>query len=166
MKQGASFYKGRPSNPDSVKKRVVFQGLSISIDRPKGFTMNGVDKSGTPWKREYKLDYGFLPRTNGGDGEGIDVFLGPNSDAPTAFWAIQNKPDGSFDEYKVMLGFDSRAAAKKAYTDHIPSKYLAGMAAMPIQMMKAMLNIEPVEKLAMKLGFFDELDKLSTRSVA
>lgn len=129
-------------------KTVDFQGLKVRIDRPKGFEQSGVDESGKPWRRTYQYDYGFLPKTKGGDGDGVDVFIGPKADAHTSFWATQKDKDGKFDEYKVFVGFSDRAAAKKAYLAHIPKKFLGGMVAMSVQMMKALLGHEPYEKLA------------------
>lgn len=130
-------------------KTVTFEGMKVRVDRPKGFVQKGVGEDGKPWERKYLYDYGFLPKTKGGDGEGIDVFLGPDEEAAEdAHWVIQKKSDGSFDEYKVFLGFKSRAAAKKAYTDHIPRKFFGGMISMNVQMMRAMLGLEPAEKLA------------------
>jgi Inorganic Pyrophosphatase len=137
-------------------KTVQFQGLRIRIDRPKGFVQEGKDQQGKPWKRIYKYDYGFLPKTKGGDGDGVDVFVGPDESIREAYWVIQRKDDGSFDEYKVFVGFKSKADAKKAYGEHIPMRYFGGMVAMPIEMMKAMLGIEPLEKAAF-LGFIDEV---------
>lgn len=136
-------FKGRLMSPDSVKKTVEFQGLTIKIDRPKGFVMKGTSSDGKAWERKYRYDYGFIPKTLGGDGDGLDVFLGPNKSAPNTFWAVQTKPDGSFDEYKVFLGFESKDAAKAAYTEHIPAKLLDGIATLSIEMMKAMLGVEP-----------------------
>ena len=49
---------------------------------------------------------------------------------------------------KVFLGFKSRAAAKKAYLQHIPRRFFGGMISMSVQMMRAMLGQEPAEKLA------------------
>lgn len=135
-------------------KTRLFEGMKVRIDRPKGFEQSGTDENGKPWTRVYKYDYGFLPKTQGGDGEGVDVYLGPNEDAHNAFWVIQKKPDGSFDEYKVFLGFDSKAQAKSAYLAHCPSKYFGGMLAMTVQMMRAMLGHDPAEKVAS--GFFFE----------
>lgn len=142
-------YKARKG---STKKKVDFQGLPISIDRPKGFVQSGQDEKGNPWTREYKFDYGFIPRTKGGDGEGLDVYVGPNEDAPNAYWIVQRKADGSFDEYKVMVGFDTAAAAKKAYLDHTPARFFGGMRETSIGQMKALLNREPEEPLRKSLG--------------
>lgn len=144
-------------------KTVDFQGINIRIDRPKGFVQEGKGQDGSPWKRVYKLDYGFIPRTDGGDGEGVDVFVGPNKDAPTAFWATQCKDDGSFDEFKVLVGFSSKEEAKRAYSNHIPSKYLKSVVSVPLGMMRSLLNKDPNEKTAMNLvlAFFDEYGKLA-----
>jgi uncharacterized protein YycO len=136
-------YQGRSVSPDSVKKTVEFQGLTIKVDRPKGFVMRGKSSDGKEWERKYKYDYGFIPKTLGGDGDGLDVFIGPNKNAANSFWAVQTKPDGSFDEYKVFLGFGSREEAKAAYTEHIPAKLLDGIATLSVEMMKAMLGVEP-----------------------
>jgi hypothetical protein len=155
-----SEYNGKPSSPDSIKKTVDFQGLKVRIDRPKGFVMRGTSDDGKAWERTYKFDYGWLPRTKGGDGDGLDVFIGPNPKATSAFWALQKKPDGSFDEYKAFLGFPDRKSAIAAYKEHIPSKYLAGMMALSVDMMKSLLNIEPNEKLAVALYFMDELNNI------
>lgn len=142
-------------------KTINFQGMKIRIDRPKGFEQTGKGANGKPWKRTYLYDYGFLPKTKGGDGDGVDVFVGPNSEAHTTFWAIQKDKDGKFDEYKVFVGFPDRAAAKKAYLQHIPSRFLGGISAMSINMMKALLGIEPMEKLAMILPAGSFLEKVA-----
>lgn len=145
-------------------KTVDFRGLKVRLDRPKGFIQEGKDSSGKPWRRQYKLDYGYLPRTAGGDGEHLDVFLGPDKASNTTYWAVQQKPDGSFDEYKVFLGFSSRPAAQKAYGDHIPMKLMKTIIPVPFPMMQAMLGVEPAEKLAQAVACLDELAKIESRA--
>lgn len=137
-----------------------FQGLTVRIDRPKGFVQEGHDSDGKPWKRVYKTDYGFLPKTDGGDGDGLDVFLGPKEDASVSYWVFQKKDDGSFDEFKVFFGFSSPKEAKKMYQEHIPSKLFGGMSAIPMSMVKGLLGKQPLEKLAMKLSCIDELQTI------
>jgi len=160
------YYRGEPTSPDTVKFKMEFQGIPINIDRPKGFIMVGEDEKGVTWKRRYLNDYGFIPKTLGGDGDGLDVFVGPDKKAQHAYWAVQRKPDGSFDEYKVFLGFDNRDEAASVYRRHIPKKLLAGLLTMRIEMMKAMLGsqqpAERLKKVAMVLGLVDELRRLST----
>lgn len=138
-------------------RQIDFHGIPVKIDRPKGYVQKGKDKDGKPWERVYKVDYGYIPKTQGGDGDGLDVFMGPHQDADEAYWFTQVKEDGSFDEWKVVLGALSKAEATKIYTDHIPRKFMERVTTMKLPMMQSMLGIEPTEKIAMFLGFFDEL---------
>jgi hypothetical protein len=157
-------FKGNPMSPDGKKFTLEFQGIPIHIDRPKGFIMTG-EKDGKPWKRQYKYNYGYIPRTKGGDGDQLDVFLGPKRRSQSAFWAIQTKDDGSFDEYKVFLGFENRDEATAAYRAHIPKKLLKGMVTMRVDMMKSMLGIGPtgIQKVAglAMVSFMDESAKIA-----
>lgn len=133
---------------EKAHHKTAFQGIPVTVDRPRGTVQEGVDKEGNPWSREYKTDYGFIPRTKGGDGEGLDVFLGPNGNSPLAYWITQRKDDGSFDEYKLVLGADSPIEAQKIYLDHVPQKYFGGIAEGSVHQIKALLNQEPEPKLA------------------
>jgi len=165
VSEDRGWFRGDPMSPDGVKFKVEFQGIPIHIDRPKGFVMQGTGADGKPWEQKYKYNYGFIPKTEGGDGDGIDVFIGPNKKAPESFWAMQTKPDGSFDEYKVFLGFDSRSEAVAVYTDHIPKKLLNGMVTIRVGMMKAMLGLESdglIKKTAglRMVSFLDELQQI------
>lgn len=159
-KDAMGFYKGEPTSPHTVKFKTEFQGIPINVDRPKGFIMKGVDSKGNEWARRYKYDYGFIPKTLGGDEDGLDVFIGPDKNHPYAYWAVQRKEDGSFDEYKVFLGFPDREAAISAYRQHIPKKYFMGVSTLRVEMMKAMLGkVNPDEKIkrASASAFFEEL---------
>lgn len=161
-------FRGQPMSPNGKKFSLEFQGIPVHIDRPRGFVMSGTDSKGKPWKRQYKYNYGYIPRTKGGDGDQLDVFLGPKKKAPNAFWAIQKKEDGSFDEYKVFLGFDNRDEAAAAYRAHIPKKLMVGIVTMRVDMMKAMLGIDGngygsngIKKTAQFVGFLDEFEKIA-----
>lgn len=47
-------------------------GLTFRIDRPKGYTKRW--PNGRSWT--YVVDYGYVPRVKGEDGEGLDAFVG------------------------------------------------------------------------------------------
>lgn len=141
----------------TTHKHVNFQGFDVRLDRPKGTVQKGTDKNGKPWERVYKVDYGYIPDTAGGDGDELDVFLGPDKNSSTAYWMIQKKDDGSFDEYKVVLGAKTKSDAVKIYTDHIPKKFLKSTASISVSMMKAMLGRMPQVKMAMYVSFLDQL---------
>lgn len=159
-----SVYKDKIVSSDGVKKVITYQGVTIHLDRPKGLVMTGTDKKGKTWVREYKFDYGFIPKTLGGDGDGLDVFVGPVKDARETYWAIQKKDDGSFDEFKGFIGFPSRHAAIAAYREHIPLKLLDGMVTMRLDLLKAVLGIHPTgefAKIAMQaVSFTHELNEI------
>lgn len=96
-----------------------FQGLPIAIENAAGSVRKGVDSDGKKWRTVFKYPYGYIKNTEGNDGEEIDAYVGPNSKAPDAFVIHQRKLNGgSFDEDKVMLGFDSKSEARAAYLDH------------------------------------------------
>lgn len=94
-------------------------GLDISIENPEGSERKGVDKSGKPWSVTMRSHYGYLKRTEGKDGDHVDVFVKPGTeavadDAPV-FVIDQNGENGRFDEHKVMLGWRTGAEARAAY---------------------------------------------------
>jgi hypothetical protein len=128
----------------AAKVHRAFAGIPVAIDRPKGFVQEGKTTDGVAWRRVYHVDYGHIPDTLGGDGEGLDVFVGGDETAKEAHWILQRKADGSFDEYKCMLGFADIATAKAIYCAHIPKRFMGSIVSMPTEFMKALLGIEPI----------------------
>lgn len=120
-------------------------GIPLLIDRPKGFIQRGTAPDGTTFERQYKVDYGFIEGTAGGDGEGLDVFVGEEDAAPVAFFIVQQKDGGGFDEFKLMLGFPDAESAKAAYFAHVPRKYFASLSEVNVEALKALLGIEPTD---------------------
>lgn len=149
----------RKAGADGVAqpKTVDVGGIPILIDRPKGFVQTGKGADGKEWSRTYLVDYGFIAKTAGGDGEDLDVFLGPDSEADTAFWVIQKFDDGTFDEFKVFLGYGDASEVRKVYNAHIPAKLWGGVFSTPVSSMKALLGIEPtaLAKAMWELGTDD-----------
>lgn len=98
------------------KAHINIQGFDITIENPKGSTRSGVDENGREWSNTLQNHYGYFKRTEGKDGDQIDVFIGENPESETVFVVDQNNPEsGAFDESKVMLGFDSSQEAQDAY---------------------------------------------------
>lgn len=97
------------------KGHVKINGYDVTIENPKGSVRSGVDRNGQEWSVTMNNTYGYIRGTEGVDGDHIDVFL---SDDPThgdVYVIDQVNEDGSFDEHKVMYGFKSALAAKRAY---------------------------------------------------
>ncbi|MCG8381761.1 MAG: strawberry notch C-terminal domain-containing protein [Gammaproteobacteria bacterium] len=94
---------------------VKMQGLDISIENPKGSKRKGTSPDGTPWESEMDSHYGYVKRTEGADGDHVDVFLGANPDSDRVYVVDQKNQDGTFDEHKVMLGFNDQQSAVDGY---------------------------------------------------
>ena len=97
------------------KGHVTVDGYDISIENPKGSVRSGRDASGKEWSVTMNNNYGYIRRTEGVDGDHIDVFLSDDPTEGKVFVVDQVKPDGSFDEHKVMYGFGSADEASEAY---------------------------------------------------
>lgn len=97
------------------KGHIKIDGYDITIETPKGSERSGVDTNGQPWSVTMNNTYGYIRGTEGVDGDHIDVFLSDNPAGGKVYVIDQMNEDGSFDEHKVMYGFNSALAAKSAY---------------------------------------------------
>jgi len=131
-------------------KTRLFSGLRVRIDRPKGFVQKGKDPSGKPWERVYQCDYGYLAGTQGGDGDGLDVFLGPDESQSSAWLIRQVDKNGRFDEFKLMLGFKTKEAAREMYLKHVPLRFLGSMEEVNLALLQGLTG-RPVDHT--KVGF-------------
>ena len=120
-----------------------FQGLPISIENKKGSIRRWYDphekRNGvTPMH----FDYGYIRRTEGMDGDHVDVYIGPHPESTIAFVVHQMKgPDFfEFDEDKVMLGFSSADEARLAYLKQYDKPgFFGGITAIPMDQFKEKL---------------------------
>jgi hypothetical protein len=94
-----------------------WHGMEIKIENPKGSTRSGTDREGKKWESTMRHHYGYITRTNGYDGDQLDVFIGPYPASTQVFVVNQVNPSNKnkFDEHKCMLGFKNAESAKKAY---------------------------------------------------
>ena len=100
------------------KGHVQVGAFDISIEQPKGSVRRGVDANGKAWESKMHNTYGYFRGTEGVDGDHIDVFVSNDIDGwngQKVFVVDQYNPDGTFDEHKVMLGFNDAEDAKSDY---------------------------------------------------
>ena len=101
------------------KGHVKFGGYDYTIENPKGSVRSGVDENGKPWSIKMHDTYGYIRGKFGKDGDHLDMFINDNADLDNwdgdVYVVDQVNPGGSFDEHKVMYGYDSMDDAKKAY---------------------------------------------------
>lgn len=101
------------------KGHVKFGGYDYTIENPKGSYRYGVDENGKEWKQKMNDTYGYIRGKFGKDGDHLDMFINDKADLDNwngdVYVVDQVNPDGTFDEHKVMYGYDSLDEAKKAY---------------------------------------------------
>ena len=104
---------------DAVKRKTRVGEIPIHIEWNNGETRKGEGANG-PWERVMQADYGFIPDTVGSDNEPIDVYVGGHPQSRDIYVVNQLHPDGSFDEEKVMIAFQSPEEAEAIYRAHYP----------------------------------------------
>lgn len=100
------------------KGHVQVGAFDITIEQPEGSIRRGTDADGKQWESKMHNTYGYIRGTEGVDGDHIDVFLSNDMDGwngAQVFVVDQYNPDGTFDEHKVMLGFNDASDAKNNY---------------------------------------------------
>lgn len=91
------------------KGHVAIGGFDITIENPAGSRRR-------PEWGPLKDHYGYFKRSEGVDGDQVDVFI--NRDRPDSgrvFVIYQVKKDGSFDEHKAVMGAESPQDARAIY---------------------------------------------------
>ena len=100
------------------KGHVQVGTFDITIEQPQGSVRKGTDADGKQWESKMNNTYGYIRGAVGVDGDHIDVFLSNDIDGWNGRKVCvvdQYNPDGSFDEHKVMLGFNDADEAKGDY---------------------------------------------------
>jgi len=117
-------------------KTIVFRGLRIRIENPKGSVRSGVDSNGKPWAVTMSNDYGEILGSMGVDGDPVDCFVGDIKNAPWVYVIHQTKKSGQgYDEDKCMLGFQDAMTAKAAFYRNYDDgdKFYGNMSVMSVE---------------------------------
>jgi len=119
--RGGAVHNHNPTEPQKKagnysKTHRYFHGLDITLENLKGHPRSGIGKDGKRWSVIMPASYGYIKRTEGADGDHVDVYLGPNDKSDQVFVVDQKDADtGRFDEHKCMLGFNSEKEARTTY---------------------------------------------------
>lgn len=118
--------------PEGKSKQVRrWFGLDLHIENPAG--------SIRLWPGGYTqmlYDYGEIRKTEGDDGDLIDVYVGPNPATAREVYVVHQLAAPNFmvyDEAKVFIGFKSAIDAKLAYEAHYTNPaFFGGMETFPV----------------------------------
>jgi N12 class adenine-specific DNA methylase len=111
------------------KGHVKVAGFNISIEQPRKSVRSGTDANGKKWSVTMNNTYGYMTDNVGVDGDHLDVFLSNDIDSwdqQNVYVVDQYNLDGTFDEHKVMLGFNDRDDATDAYFSNYDSSWRTG----------------------------------------
>ena len=139
--------RDRPEEPEyPFEGKINFQGLMIDVENLKGSTRSGTDPDGNEWSIEMQAHYGEIRKSEGADGDLLDVYVGDDEKSKWVYVVHQVNPStydnpGEFDEDKVMLGFSTANDAIAAYQAHYDKPdFFGGMSMIPMSKFKAWLN--------------------------
>ena len=135
---------------------VRVHGLDVSIEVPKGGMRRGTDANGAAWERPVSDHYGYIKRTEGADGEQVDVYMGRHAeDSKRPVFVVDQVKPGTkqFDEHKVMLGYKNAMDARSAYEANFPKglKTFGGIRRMSVDEFKGWLKDGDQTKPAMAM---------------
>jgi hypothetical protein len=128
---------------DPVKDIADYHGIKIDVEWPKG-SIRSYAGSDT-YVTHMKCHYGYARGVDGNDGEELDIYLG-DGDSDIAYIIEQVKEDGSYDEDKIMLGFDSEGEAIDMYLAHMPAYMLGDVREVPVDKLCNALYGEPEDR--------------------
>lgn len=121
------------------KRKVAWNGLTISVENEAGSVRRGTKPDGSPWETRMVFSYGYVLGSRGVDGDHVDCYLGPDESAPMAY-VIHQRKAGTWDRYdedKVMLQFASQEEAERAFLLHYNDpRFLGPVTAMPVDEFK------------------------------
>lgn len=140
--------QGQKRAGNYAKGHIILNGLDISVENPEGSERSGKSRAGVEWSIEMTAHYGYVRRTEGPDGDAVDVFIKPGttdlSGLPVFVIDQVKVGEGSrgFDETKTMLGYATPEEARSAYLAHYQKgwKGLGGMHRTDLDTFKAWLK--------------------------
>jgi hypothetical protein len=106
------------------KGHMTLAGLDVTIENPVGTVRHG--------NLKLKDHYGYIKRTEGADGDQVDVFVNPKAkedwqgDVYVVDQAFESV--GGFDEHKVMFGYNNLIDARRAYKRNYNKDWAGGKA--------------------------------------
>lgn len=118
------------------KRRMQWRGLTIAIENEPGSLRRGASADGTQWERRMHYAYGEVLKTEGVDGDPVDVYIGPCPDTADMVYIVHQRRYGDWDAYdedKCMIGFSCLEDATSAYLScYEDPRFLGPVTAMPV----------------------------------
>ena len=142
-----------------------FQGVPLVIEYRKGETKPSGRAIEDDWGFLQHADYGYVVgTTTNEEGEGLDVFVGPDPESERVFLFALMEPEDpdSFMEYKAMLGFSDHQEAIEFCELQYPIDMVGGVQEMTIGDLLEWAEIQQpmTEKLLVRLNNEEMADEV------
>lgn len=144
--------------PSPYKDIIVWNTLELAIEFRKGEIRFG--------NIPLMAAYGHIRKHLGADRMTLDCYVGDNLSSSEIYQITQVKPDGSFDEYKFMIGFDSMHQAQTVYLQCMPAELFGGIRQSSLEEIrwhrtnKLVDNLDSVEEISVER--VNDTEKLAT----
>ena len=118
------------------KRKVPWRGLTLMVENEAGTYRRGTGSDGTRWETLLMWSYGYVARTEGVDGDEVDVYLGPQIEDAPMVYVVHQRCYGDWEKYdedKCLIGFMSEDDAKQAFLAcYDDPRFLGPITAMPV----------------------------------
>ena len=89
--------EGQKEAGNYLKDRIKIDGNRIALENHDGSVRSGTDQDGNKWQSEMHGHYGYFERTEGRDGDQVDVVVKPGTEtSPKVFVVDQVDPKTSY----------------------------------------------------------------------
>lgn len=119
------------------KRKVPWRGLTLMVENEAGTYRRGTGGDGTRWETLLMWSYGYVARTEGVDGDEVDVYLGPQIEDAPMVYVVHQRCYGDWEKYdedKCLIGFMSEEDARQAFLAcYDDPRFLGPITAMPVE---------------------------------
>lgn len=118
-----------------AKRRIRWRGLELAIENEPGSVRTFLNPDGSIGEKRLVYAYGYVCRSTGADGDEVDIFVGPDLEAPFVY-ICRSQTKGQWDRYdedKCMIGFASLEDAEHAFLAcYDDERFLGEIVPMPV----------------------------------
>ncbi len=106
-----------PADAWTVGALYTYNDLTFTLELLRGDTRSGQSPTGETWSVIMPAAYGYFPGIMGADSEDVDVYIASPFDTNGSIFIVDqiNPNSQTFDEHKVMMGFESKDLARATY---------------------------------------------------
>lgn len=119
------------------KPSIAWRGLTLKIENPAGSVRTWRNPDDSIGGHVLWFDYGYAARSEGVDGDEVDIIIGPNLGSARDVYVVHQRKAGNwkdYDEDKCLVGFLSEDRARAAFLrNYSDPRFLGPITTMPAE---------------------------------